>query len=446
MSINELLPWLELPEPYGPITLHHLLTHTSGLMGGTIEGSWGAIDAIHARAFPPAWPPGQRFWYSNLGYTLVGLALERTTGTPVHRLLLERILGPLGMTRSAGAITEEDRSDAAVGYEPIDADRVPHEQSALGPAAWQPSNTADGSIISTAPDLCAYARVVLAGGAGLLEPEAFDRWTAPHADSDDRGVRYGYGWDVLEEDGHQVLRHTGGTVGFTTILEIWPDEGLAVAICENGSGEKRPLAGFALSSVAAVLRGSDPPDEPTWHAPLAADLAGSYVAGSRTLSIEAGDGAGTVRAGPLAAGLRRLGAEPDELVVVHPALDRYPLRVMREPDGTIAGLAHGPTWFVREGASAPAPTTAPAAGEAIVGLYRTDSPWYRAFRVYLRNGRPYLLHPTAGDERELLARADGTFGVGDLSTPVWVRFLDPIEGVPQTLEYNGAKLTRSFET
>ena len=100
---------------------------------------------------------------------------------------MERILGPLGMTRSVGAILEEDRADAAVGYEPIASDRPPHLQSQLAPAVWQVSNVADGSIVSTVADLCAYARIVLGGGRGssgtLLDPDRFERWIGPYVDA-----------------------------------------------------------------------------------------------------------------------------------------------------------------------------------------------------------------------------------------------------------------------
>jgi D-alanyl-D-alanine carboxypeptidase len=110
VSVNELLPWVELPEPFGPITLHHLLTHTSGLMTGVEHGPWGVADAVRARAYPPTFAPGERFSYSNLGYKLVGHALERATGVPVHELLHERILRPLEMTRSVGGGGPEKRA------------------------------------------------------------------------------------------------------------------------------------------------------------------------------------------------------------------------------------------------------------------------------------------------------------------------------------------------
>ncbi|HTG48306.1 MAG TPA: serine hydrolase domain-containing protein, partial [Actinomycetota bacterium] len=66
-SVNELLPWLELPEPFGPITLHHLMTHTAGLIGGTLASPWGRADALHVHRTPPLIPPGVRYRYSNLG-------------------------------------------------------------------------------------------------------------------------------------------------------------------------------------------------------------------------------------------------------------------------------------------------------------------------------------------------------------------------------------------
>lgn len=453
VSINELLPWLGLSEPFGPITLHHLLTHTSGLMTGVEHGPWGMIDAIRAREQPPTFAPGAAFSYSNLGYKLIGHALERVSGHPVHGLLMERILGPLGMTRSVGAIVEEDRANASVGYEPIDAGRVAHLQSPLAPAAWQPSNTADGSIVSTAPDLCAYARMVLAHGDPLLDAAGFERWIGPHVDTTERGTRYGYGWDVLEDARGRVIRHTGGTVGFTSLLAIRPADGLAVAICQNGGGVKAVLGAYALDAIAAAIGGDPLPDVPSIPPPDAVadagSLAGSYRSPDRAVELEASDGGLVFHAGPLAVRLERSDDDLDIFVAPHPALDRFVLRVIRDADGSVAGLAHGPTWFAREGAPGAipwrdAPQDPPPHGRA--GLYRADAPWLRALHVYERGGRLYLLDPSAAEESALIPVPEGCFALDDPARPIRVRFLDEVDGFAQTLEYNGAKLTRSFET
>ena len=119
VSVNEILPWLELPEPFGPITLHHLFTHTAGLQTGT-EDAPGFAGALHLLRMQPATsPPGERFHYSNDGYKIVGAVLEDITGLPIHELLAERLLGPLGMTSSVAAITDDIWTDHATGYEPM---------------------------------------------------------------------------------------------------------------------------------------------------------------------------------------------------------------------------------------------------------------------------------------------------------------------------------------
>ena len=166
VSVNELLPWLGLPEPFGPITMHHLLTHTAGLHTGT-EDAPGFAGAMHLlRSYPATSAPGERYHYSNDGYKIVGAVLEAVTGQPIHELLRLRLLGPLGMTSSVAAITDEIWTDHATGYEPLRSDRPAQLRHPLVPAPRIVSNTADGSIVSNVVDMCAYARFLLAGATG----------------------------------------------------------------------------------------------------------------------------------------------------------------------------------------------------------------------------------------------------------------------------------------
>jgi len=165
--------------------------------------------------------------------------------------------------------------------------------------------------------------------------------------------------------------------------------------------------------------------------------------------LEASDGGLVFHAGPLAVRLERPDEDVDVFVAPHPALDRFVVRVIRDADGSVAGLAHGPTWFAREGPSGAipsreAPPEPPPHGRT--GLYRADAPWLRALRVYERAGRLYLLDPSAAEESALIPSLDGCFALDDPARPIRVRFLDEVDGFAQTLEYNGAKLTRSFET
>src|SRR5215207_9340409 len=114
-SVNDLVPWLDLPEPFGPITPHHLMTHSSGFVIGSEEASsaLGALGVLRRQRV--GFAPGARFWYSNDGWKVLGLVLEHLTATPIHDLIRQRVLGPLGMLASAAAITNEERADAATG-------------------------------------------------------------------------------------------------------------------------------------------------------------------------------------------------------------------------------------------------------------------------------------------------------------------------------------------
>jgi len=449
VSINEILPWLELPEPFGPITMHHLLTHTSGLMIGVEHGPWSRANGVLARDFPATTAPGEHFWYSNLAYKLVGFALEDVTGMPIHDLLMERLIGPLALTDTFAAITQDLRAEAAVGYGPLLDDRPAHLNHRLAPATWQPSNAADGSIVSTVPDLCAYARIVLNGGRGargeLLDEDRFVRWIGPHVATDADAWRYGYGWDV-STSGHRVVRHTGGMVGFTALLEIWPEEGIAVSIMINGQGSKDTIATYALSAVSAALRGEalpevEPPPAPD-AIPGAEELSGAYLGGERSWELDPQDGGLVLRAGPLAVRLERWGTEPDVFAVPHPAFDRYLLRVVRDDAGSVLGLTHGPAALRRDGGAEPTP---PSRWVAETGFYRSNDPWDATVRVYEREGRLFAMWPEDGEELELTALEDGWLAIGDPRTPRRARFGHRIDGVWQSFSCNGGVAYRSFE-
>src|SRR5436305_306927 len=130
------LPGLGLRMPFGPISTHHLMTHTSGLAVGTEDAPTGAGALWRLSSVPPTFAPGERFWYSNDGWKLVGLVLERLTGTPIHELVRERVLAPLGMRSSEAAITNGARADLATGYETMYDDRPPRIDHPLVPARW----------------------------------------------------------------------------------------------------------------------------------------------------------------------------------------------------------------------------------------------------------------------------------------------------------------------
>jgi D-alanyl-D-alanine carboxypeptidase len=463
VSVNELLPWLELPEPFGPITLHHLLTHTSGLAIGEDEAPT-LLGALHlARGVPPTFPPGAHYWYSNDGYKIVGACLERVTGMAMPELLRDRIFGPAGMTSAEGAITDDVRTDLATGYEPLYSDRPPQLGHPLVPAPWIVSNTADGSIVSDVIDMSAYARLLLAGGdvpdgrgGRVLSESMFERMTAPLVDDGD-GDSYGYGVWTEEVDGCRWIAHSGGMVGYTAYLAVSPDEGLGCVILQNGDGSMRMVLAHALAVVRASLAGDAPPDPweppaPT-SIPAAAEFAGRYEGDDgRVIELVEEDDGLLLRVGPVSVRLERdpLSDPTDMLLVPHPALDRSALWFGRNPDGRVVEAFHARTWFVREGTETEPPGPVPEAWRAHPGTYRSDNPWSRVLRVLLRKGRLELEFPCVPGDRlsdgVLTPLDDGSFSVGEPWTPRRLRFEGNADGRSEVAVFNGVRWYRADQS
>lgn len=462
VSVNDLLPWLALPEPFGPITVHHLLTHTAGLHSGT-EDAPGLAGALHLiRSLPATAAPGERFHYSNDGYKIVGAVLEDLTDRPIHELLQERLLGPLGMTASVAAVSDEIWTDHATGYEPMRTDRPAQLRHPLVPAPRIVSNTADGSIVSNVVDMCAYARLLLARGdrpdehgCRVLSADGFVRLMAAAVDDGDHG-RYGYGLREEVVDGRTWLGHSGSMVGYTALLITVPEDGLACVMLQNGRGSRALVVEAALAAVRAGLAGEPPPE--TWAPPAATAIPGaSGFAGTyhgedgRTLVMEPADDGLSLSIGPVSARVERdpLLAEPgDTFFVAHPAFERSAIEFRRDDGGRVVEAFHGDTWFRGERYQGPEPEDPPAAWQRHPGLYRNDDPWNPVLRVVLRKGRLAITWPTdAGDEEggELTPLDDGSFAVGDPVLPRRVRFEGDVRGMTAVTVFNGGRWYRSFE-
>ncbi|MGH2526321.1 MAG: serine hydrolase domain-containing protein, partial [Actinomycetota bacterium] len=140
--VTDYLPWLEIASPHPPITVHHLLSHTAGIVIGaevTGEGTH-AVWSLHQ--LEPGFAPGERFWYSNHGYKALGLILEHITGRPWFDVVRERVMAAAGMEDSPPTITHDVRPTLAVGYGAPFVDRPWQPAHGLAPAVWSESGTA----------------------------------------------------------------------------------------------------------------------------------------------------------------------------------------------------------------------------------------------------------------------------------------------------------------
>lgn len=221
------------PAAWSGITLHHLLTHTSGISDLTRRVGWAEgrriaktpeeLQADSAR-LPLDFPPGTTLRYSNAGYNLLGDVVTAASGQPFHAFLKAQFFDPLGM-RDTGF--DDGEQGAAMGYEWIGGVRTPQ------PVSNASLVYAAGGLYSTLDDLHVWTRALHHGG--VLSPQAYARMTSPHAMPERRAgarfepSRFGYGL-MLADLGSRMdpvftaeqIYHTGSWAGFRALVVYDP--------------------------------------------------------------------------------------------------------------------------------------------------------------------------------------------------------------------------------
>jgi CubicO group peptidase (beta-lactamase class C family) len=240
---DEIGRWLAAG-PHGNITLEQLATHTSGLprlapnQPTDEENPYRDFTAERAEEGLRAADrtPDAGHLYSNFGYQLLGLVLERASGQRYRDLLAERLLGPLGMTHSG--VGGAGRGTRLTGH------------AAGKPAGhWDFALPGPGAVEATIGDLTRYLAACLTPPGGPLGT-AIRLCQQPRVRIGDQAAG-GLAWIIT--DG--LLFHNGGTGGFTASMTIDQAAGHAVAALVNTHGSAAPLLD---SVVMAAVKGSDP--------------------------------------------------------------------------------------------------------------------------------------------------------------------------------------------
>ncbi len=241
--VLDYLPGLPIACPFGEITIHHLLTHTSGL-----PDNLAVFSADPAARLLQGFKPGEHFHYCNAGFDILGLLAAKLDGHPWRECITARILAPLEMTATTAVISTAARNRSAVGYQPFWDDQVYPRQGRLAPAPNLVMDDTAGCIASTPADMARYARMLLNRGSGpkgrIMSEESFALFSTPYvkapAFSETASYGYGIGMDTL--DGHKILRHTGGMVAFASSLHVDLDGGVAAFASINAMQGYRPTA------------------------------------------------------------------------------------------------------------------------------------------------------------------------------------------------------------
>ena len=220
------------------MTVRHLLTHTSGLPdyydalardvppGGFVTNAQAL--AWLARQGQPDFPPGDRFAYSDAGYEMLALVLERAGGAPFGDLLRRRIFEPLGMS----ATLLRDRPDLpvpnrALGYAPRPdgfAAMADHPLDCLA---------GSGAVNTTLHDLALWDEALAAGR--LVSTAALDEALRPARLNDGSEVPYAFGWFLKRDLWRRRWEHPGVWRGFQSLIVRYPDQKMSIVLLANRS-------------------------------------------------------------------------------------------------------------------------------------------------------------------------------------------------------------------
>lgn len=221
------------PDTWKPVTIHHLLTHTSGIPTYTGIKEWREVNMVPKttdqiiaffRDLPLQWMPGEKYAYNNSGYFLLGVIIERITGKKYEQALQEMILTPLGLTDTGYDWSKTVLPRRATGYTGKGA------SLANSPALDMQQPYAAGSLYSTVEDLFKWDQALY---TEKLLPEAAKQlmWT-PFKDN------YAYGWSIGQPaetafGGHKRIAHGGGINGFSAMIVRMPEPKMTVVVLAN---------------------------------------------------------------------------------------------------------------------------------------------------------------------------------------------------------------------
>lgn len=224
-----------VPPDKANMTIHQLLRHSSGLRGG-VGGDYEKITEAEfvgrVLSSPLRFPVGTRFSYSNVGYSLLALIIEKVSGQSYEQYLYENLWKPAGMETTGYTRPNFDKNMIAVGYRKEERWGKPTEKEWEKDAPYLHLK-GNGGILSTTEDLLKWDRALLTHK--ILSKEAKGKYYYPVLRKDETGrSHYAYGWDVMKTDRNTTrIWHNGANNVFYADFYRYIDEGVTIILMTN---------------------------------------------------------------------------------------------------------------------------------------------------------------------------------------------------------------------
>jgi CubicO group peptidase (beta-lactamase class C family) len=239
----------DCPAAWQPVTLRHLLTHGSGIPNVSSLPTWDEDLGLKRyrrpelvrlfRDLPLDFAPGEKFKYSNSGYFLLGLVIERASGKSYGDFLRDGIFAPLGMAHSLFDDNRKIIPGRATGYYSRGSEFI------SAPFIDPTTTFSAGGITSTTGDLLRWDQA-------LYTDKLVSRRSLDEIFTANQGG-YGFGWQLGERLGRRKTEHSGSLNGFSAYILRFPDERVTVIVLSNSD---RASAGRTGSNLAAIVFGA----------------------------------------------------------------------------------------------------------------------------------------------------------------------------------------------
>ncbi len=237
----------ECPRAWQPITIKNLLTHTAGIPNytefpdfpKTAAGETTADELINRfKDKPLQFALGEKYAYSNSGYYLLGMIIERASGKTYADFLQENIFAPLGMKQTGYDNPVRIIKNRAAGYARTNDGFVNAAPISMSTAY------AAGALYSTVEDLLLWDQALYT--EKLVSRKSLDEAFTPFKSN------YGYGWSIGKRFERQVIAHGGGIFGFSTYIARYPADRVTIVVLSNVEGAP---SGEIANSLAGIVFG-----------------------------------------------------------------------------------------------------------------------------------------------------------------------------------------------
>jgi len=251
-----------------PVKIHHLLTHSSGIPAlayaeALIRGLVGEAEYwlpvisyedlfafLRKAADWAVAKPGEKFFYLNEGYVLLGYIVEKVSGVKYEEYVKKNIFEPLEMNDTLFIGDSLEGKEAAVPYVIHEGERIRR--------SYPQGITADGGILSCVKDLSNYLLMYMNGGVfkekEIVSEKTIREMTEPHVPipySIFEKDGYGYGWRITGLFGHKLVRHSGSILVSTAFAGYLPEKKTGVVVLANASGY--PLSFIGMYALTLAL-------------------------------------------------------------------------------------------------------------------------------------------------------------------------------------------------